>query len=411
MALDTLKRIGKSGAVGLLGKNLRRVAGNVGAVIRGDIGGPDSSTSAPINRTKQSTKMLSFPIDVGADPGIGNNGHYVMFFINEQQDLKLSFGDETEKPEGAMNMAKALQQKGIPAVQKMFDSKLGSFVQKAIPNLLSNNILSGFTDIIGNLKTDVTGRIKHNPIIQNTRIEDKNASIGIERPRTTRLDTAISMYMPASVSVSYGADYVDTPIGVGTSELNKAGNVDLQSDAGRETIKSGLKNVGAAVKREGIDSLGKLDGLSGIREVAEMRDGVIFADRMELAFKGIGKRQFSFDFKMMPRSQAEADEIRDIIYAFKFNMMPEYVGSTRGNQMKVPNTFDIQYMYQNAENNYLNKISTCFLKDMTVTYGGDRYKTFDQSSTDAGAPPVETSIKLEFREIEMISRERIAEGF
>ena len=411
MALDTLKRIGKSGAVGLLGKNLRRVAGNVGAVIRGDVGGPDSSTSAPINRTKQSTKMLSFPIDVGADPGIGNNGHYVMFFINEQQDLKLSFGDETEKPEGAMNMAKALQQKGIPAVQKMFDSKLGSFVQKAIPNLLSNNILSGFTDIIGNLKTDVTGRIKHNPIIQNTRIEDKNASIGIERPPTTRLDTAISMYMPASVSVSYGADYVDTPIGVGTSELNKAGNVDLQSDAGRETIKSGLKNVGAAVKREGIDSLGKLDGLSGIREVAEMRDGVIFADRMELAFKGIGKRQFSFDFKMMPRSQAEADEIRDIIYAFKFNMMPEYVGTTKGNQMKIPNTFDIQYMYQNAENNYLNKISTCFLKDMTVTYGGDRYKTFDQSSTDAGAPPVETSIKLEFREIEMISRERIAEGF
>ena len=411
MALDTLKRIGKSGAVGLLGKNLRRVAGNVGAVIRGDIGGPDSSTSAPINRTKQSTKMLSFPIDVGADPGIGNNGHYVMFFINEQQDLKLSFGDEREKPEGAMNMAKALQQKGIPAVQKMFDSKLGSFVQKAIPNLLSNNILSGFTDIIGNLKTDVTGRIKHNPIIRDTRIEDKKASIGIERAPTTRLDTAISMYMPASVSVSYGADYVDTPIGVGTSELSKAGNVDLQSDAGRETIKSGLKNVGAAVKREGIDSLGKIPGLSGIREVAEMRDGVIFADRMELAFKGIGKRQFSFDFKMMPRSQAEADEIREIIYAFKFNMMPEYVGTTKGNQMKVPNTFDIQYMYQNAENNYLNKISKCFLKDMTVTYGGDRYKTFDQSSTDAGAPPIETSIKLEFREIEMISRERIAEGF
>ena len=411
MALDTLKRIGKSGAVGLLGKNLRRVAGNVGAVIRGDIGGPDSSTSAPINRTKQSTKMLSFPIDVGADPGIGNNGHYVMFFINEQQDLKLSFGDETAKSEGAQNMAKVMQQRGIPAVQKMFDSKLGSFVQKAIPNLLSNNIISGFTDIIGNLKTDVTGRIKHNPIIRDTRIEDKKASIGIERAPTTRLDTAISMYMPASVSVSYGADYVDTPIGVGTSELSKAGNVDLQSDAGRETIKSGLKNVGAAVKREGIDSLGKIPGLSGIREVAEMRDGVIFADRMELAFKGIGKRQFSFDFKMMPRSQAEADEIRDIIYAFKFNMMPEYVGTTKGNQMKVPNTFDIQYMYQNAENNYLNKISKCFLKDMTVTYGGDRYKTFDQSSTDAGAPPVETSIKLEFREIEMISRERIAEGF
>ena len=160
MAIDVLKRQGKSAVTGLLGKNLRRVAGNIGSAMRGDVGS-ESSETAPLNRSKQSTKMLSFPIDVGADPGIGNNGHYVMFFINEQQDLKLSFGDETEKPEGAMNMAKALQQKGIPAVQKMFDSKLGSFVQKAIPNLLSNNILSGFTDIIGNLKTDVTGRIKH----------------------------------------------------------------------------------------------------------------------------------------------------------------------------------------------------------------------------------------------------------
>jgi len=414
MALDTLKRIGKSGAVGLLGKNLRRVAGNVGAVIRGDIGGPDSSTSAPINRTKQSTKMLSFPIDVGADPGIGNNGHYVMFFINEQQDLKLSFGDETAKPEGAQNMAKVMQQRGIPAVQKMFDSKLGSFVQKAIPNLLSNNILGGFTDIIGNLKTDVTGRIKHNPVIQDTRVEDKNSSIGIERAPTTRLDTAISMYMPASVNVQYGANYTDTEMGVATvagataAQVMEMGGGD---EANKEALGKGMKQIGNAMTREGINKLGALPGLGGLKEAQEMRDGVIFADRMELAFKGIGKRKFSFDFKMMPRSQAEADEIREIIYAFKFNMMPEYVGSTRGNQMKVPNTFDIQYMYQNAENNYLNKISTCFLETMDVTYGGDRYKTFDSSPTDAGAPPVETSIKLNFLEIEMITREKVAEGF
>ena len=411
MALDTLKRIGKSGAVGLLGKNLRRVAGNVGAVIRGDIGGPDSSTSAPINRTKQSTKMLSFPIDVGADPGIGNNGHYVMFFINEQQDLKLSFGDETAKPEGAQNMAKVMQQRGIPAVQKMFDSKLGSFVQKAIPNLLSNNILGGFTDIIGNLKTDVTGRIKHNPTIQDTRVEDKNAQIGIKRAPTKRLDTAISMYMPATVDVQYGAKYEDTPIGVATAAGAKVVEANISGGNVKDAITGGSKELGAAMTREGINKLGAIPGLSGLVEAKEMRDGVIFADRQELAFKGIGKRNFSFDFKMMPRSQAEADEIREIIYAFKFNMMPEYVGGTRGNQMKVPNTFDIQYMYQNAENNYLNKISTCFLENMDVTYGGDRYKTFDSSSTDAGAPPVETSIKLQFQEIEMITRERVAEGF
>ena len=93
-------------------------------------------------------------------------------------------------------------------------------------------------------------------------------------------------------------------------------------------------------------------------------EGVIFADRMELAFKGVGKRQFSYEFKMMPRSQAEADQIKQIIYAFKFNMLPSFEGDTKGRKMTVPNTFDIQYMYQNAENSYLNKVSIyAYLKD------------------------------------------------
>ena len=96
MAIDVLRRQGKSAVTGILGKNARRIAGNIGSVIRGDVGSGESSDFAPINRNKQSTKMLSFPIDVGADPGIGNHGHYIMFMINEQQNTKLKFGDETQ---------------------------------------------------------------------------------------------------------------------------------------------------------------------------------------------------------------------------------------------------------------------------------------------------------------------------
>ena len=91
MAIDVLKRQGKSAVTGVLGKNLRRVAGNIGSVIRGDVGIGDSSETAPINRTKQSTKMLSFPLDVTSEVGSGNHGHYVMFMINEQQNAKISF--------------------------------------------------------------------------------------------------------------------------------------------------------------------------------------------------------------------------------------------------------------------------------------------------------------------------------
>jgi hypothetical protein len=67
-------------------------------------------------------------------------------------------------------------------------------------------------------------------------------------------------------------------------------------------------------------------------------------------------------------------------------------------------------MYNGSENQYLHKISTCVCTSLQVSYGGDRYKTFDPSSGD-GAPPVDTSIALTFKELELITRERVYEGY
>ena len=75
----------------------------------------------------------------------------------------------------------------------------------------------------------------------------------------------------------------------------------------------------------------------------------------------------------------------------------------------MPNTFDIQYMYAGTENQYLHKISTCVLETMNVTYGGDRYKTFE--ATGDGAPPIEVAIQLAFKEMDLITREKANEGF
>ena len=46
---------------------------------------------------------------------------------------------------------------------------------------------------------------------------------------------------------------------------------------------------------------------------------------------------------------------------------------------------------------------------MNVTYGGDRYKTFEADAE--GAQPVETQITLNFKEMELITRERVFEGY
>jgi len=403
MAIDVFKRQGKSAVTGLLGKNLRRISGNIGSVLRGDIGS-DSSETAPLNRSKKSTKMLSFPIDIGTDPGLGNNGHYVMFYINEQTNAKLKFGESESESGGSesgqASIANEAKRRGIEAKQKVFDNKKKEFLNQ------SQNPARFIISQDGT-PTEAAKKIIH----ENKESNKIPTTVAINRRPTKRLDTVISLYMPMQVSVKYGATYTDTGMGVLTSgvvdvaeQLMDSGTLD------KAKLESTAREGGVALEMAAVGMVGDLGpGMGGLKEAVEMKKGVIQTDRMELAFKGIDKRTFSYEFKFIPRSQDEADEIKKIINAFKFNMLPEMPQGLQGRSMTVPNTFDISYMYQNAENNYLHKISTCFLENMDVKYGGSRYKTFDGNAD--GAPPVETSMSLTFKEIELITREKATEGF
>jgi hypothetical protein len=60
-------------------------------------------------------------------------------------------------------------------------------------------------------------------------------------------------------------------------------------------------------------------------------------------------------------------------------------------------------MYVNDVNQYIHNIGECVLESMNVTYGGDRYKTFT-AVPGRGAPPVETTITLSFKEFHFLTR-------
>ena len=84
--------------------------------------------------------------------------------------------------------------------------------------------------------------------------------------------------------------------------------------------------------------------------------------------------------------------------------------------MGIPSTFDIHYMYQPAtknvpldwrsakQNPYLNKIATCVLTSCDVSYE-DAAKSFRDGS------PTKVTMALAFTETEMITKEKINEGF
>ena len=94
-------------------------------------------------------------------------------------------------------------------------------------------------------------------------------------------------------------------------------------------------------------------------------------------------------------------------------MHPEYSNSETRREMNIPNTFEISYMYQNGTNDFLNKISTCFLKTMDVQYGADRFTAYEPTNSrqGSGPPPQKSQITLNFSELEILSKAHIQQGY
>ena len=91
-------------------------------------------------------------------------------------------------------------------------------------------------------------------------------------------------------------------------------------------------------------------------------------------------------------------------------MVPELKG-TNHRYMTLPSTFDIHYMYQTSpddarENDFYNKIATCVLEDCRVNYTpGDTVMSFESGA------PTHITMTLKFMETEMLTKEKINQGF
>ena len=360
----------------LINTGLRKVSGNLPGLGKSTrYNGANNSDTLPL-APSGNVQNYTFPLDVMADPGVGNQGHYMMFYINEQQNAKMQFGGKGNS--------------SAPAnVSSIFDNLDAPFI-----------VGRGFK---GGKNAFNAARAAH------------RQSVGVKRAPTRRLSTAISMYMPTSVSSAYSTQYTDTAIGIGAAAALDSGFYDqlTQGTIGDAvaSISDYLPDIARSIELKALAAADMIPGFQGIRELSEMRSGVVVSERMELAFKGIDKRTFQYEFKMSPKSEEEAKEIRNIIHAFKLNMLPEFEGSdAHGRSLIVPNTFDIEYMWNGSQNNFLHKISTCVLSDMSVSYGGDKFKTHAGINGD-GAPPIDTTLSLTFKEMELITRERASEGF
>jgi len=242
----------------------------------------------------------------------------------------------------------------------------------------------------------------------------------------------MALYVPDTVNVTYGAAYDDslelaTALGkpyylaqAGSSLIDAFKN--LQGGAGniinaigsdpfvRQAVAGIVNDNGVTRGEKGSNAFSGL-GIQGgdVSKLLLRGIGQAVNPQLQVLFKGIGFRTFQFDFTMTPYSAEEAKMIKNIIYEFKYASAPEInrngVFGTQGMFFKVPDMFDIQFYYDGKENRNVHRITRCVLENVSVDYAPIGWATYD------GGEPVQTKLSLQFKEIEIVDKTRIKDGY
>lgn len=139
--------------------------------------------------------------------------------------------------------------------------------------------------------------------------------------------------------------------------------------------------------------------------------GNILNPNMELLFDGVTLRTFKFSFKLTPRSEKEAAEVKSIIKTLKQNMAPGFSQSGFDGQtssitnlyLSTPKIFELTYKKGSQDHPFLHRFKQCFLTDMSVNYTGEgTYATYGGAINDGGGTPVSMIMDLGFKELEPI---------
>ena len=369
--------------------------------IRRGISGSVAPKPVSRARSRKNTEILAYPFNVDED---NQQGHYIMFNIYLHG-------------KGRLVTPKTAKQKAIETQEKLIaEYSLNEFQSREQQEEAVARQAATMVDDYALIAQADIKRANRENFVGGGSGGRTNRSIQMSQLGIRQKQKTIALYMPPSVDVSYNVNYAEQEIG----NLAMAGNEIIQGLMGSGATQSKIVNAVKNLPSIGGESLQAFiqatadTFASGAKALFEINRGTVITPRMELMFEGVGRRDFSFTFNFIPKNQDESRTVENIVYHFKKFMMPEYSNPETRREMNIPATFDIDYYYRNTQNDFLNKISTCFLKTMDVKYGGDRYTTYPATFTEGGKfglPPQKTQITLQFSELETLSRQHIEEGY
>lgn len=128
--------------------------------------------------------------------------------------------------------------------------------------------------------------------------------------------------------------------------------------------------------------------------------------RVEVIFSRSQLRQYVFEFLMAPRNLKESESMKAIIDTLRYHSVPELDPDTAGFTLIPPAELDITFYNKGVENQYIPRINTCVVDRIEVDYAPSGvYSTFTNGH------PVMARLSLGVREVEILHKRRVLQGF
>jgi hypothetical protein len=222
-----------------------------------------------------------------------------------------------------------------------------------------------------------------------------NANSPFTLPRfTRRIVESIALFMPQSVQFTNQHDYEDISL------------VTLGTE-----VAGGMAGYGGSMAR-GLNGLNASTIVGNIIE-APLQKGQNLAQlgqiplnpMIEILYRTTPQRQFVFDFLLAPQNRAETLVLDQIYKTLRFHSAPEFDKYFLPLYTS-PSEFDITFFHDGAENTAIPRINTCVLEKIDMDFSPTGvYATFSNGAS------VMARMTLFFRELEIVSKLRVAQGF
>jgi hypothetical protein len=332
---------------------------------------------------KYSVGMFSYPEDLISNTGI-YGGNYAIFYINVQEDSKLGRSTDTTQ----FVEEKTPRDRGDLIAQNLSQGKLLA----ANVGLIGGGAILGKALGVGAATGPAAGLAAVGA--------GATAKVAATASRAQRrLKTAIALHVPNQLQIRYGMQWGEQDTGV---LAMGAAAADQGTEVAKALMgKSNNKDVGGLAGAIATNLALSKGPFAAANSAAT---GLAANPKKEQVFSGVDFRTFQVEYNFFPRSSTEAENVQRIIKQFKYHMHPEFK-DTNNFVYIYPSEFDIFYYQNGKENLNIHRHTSCVLTELSVNYTPNGAFT-----TFADGMPTQINVQMSFRELALLTKDKIEDG-